>query len=731
MRYNTVMFVLADISLSFNNSWLWFALLGLVVYLGLVILLYRKTNPPFSRAVRLGLGIARYLALIFVILCVAEPVLSMQWEKKDDPLVVFLADNSSSINTVENFEAKRNFLNSFTAGEFRNLLPDDTRSDVYLFSDTLRSADNPEFDGQQTAIGDVINYLRERYRDENLTSIVIASDGLSNFGIDPVMAARQSGVPIYTVDLGPQKISRDIRIVDINHDPVAYSDKPFEIEIEIEGRGFERMNMPMVTSLGEQELDRKNIEVLGAGQRQRYTVEITPREPGVKNFNVRLPVQPEEELSENNSRNFSLKVLQSRKRILVVTDELNWDVTFLNRAISESPDYETALYVTEGRGRLDISRFPNNQDSLNSYDIVIFLRTSGRFVAEHMPLLNSYVRSHGGSVWFIPGLSSMERLAQSEDENILPYVPHYDDRYFNDFNFHATLTEDGRLHPVTRLRENARENSELWQSIPPFEEHVIYREIKPEAKILAVHPEKEINGRVIPVIFYHTFEAGKVLTFAAGPIWKIDFVSAGYGDETAAFKKLIMNSISWLTTREDVDRIRLATDKNIYRSGERVQMEATVLDQNYSPLENAVVDVVVRSADSDDSLIVSMNQGSSGQFNADLGLLQSGDYTFTGTVVWEDKVLEEISGDFKVEGFSLEQETLFLPPDMMQKISQASGGRHYNIDNFNNLRDDVKADARLTMQTSETRLASNLWMLIIILGLLSIEWLIRKRLQLL
>lgn len=719
------------ISLALNNSWLWLVIIALVAYLGLAILLYRRTNPPFSKKVRVGLGIIRYLALFLIIICLVEPVLSLAVQKKDNPVVVFLADNSSSIQTVENFDQKNAFLNDFISGKFNNLVPSDAGINAYLFSDTLDADIKPDFSGRQSSIGNVIDDVAENYKGRNLAAIVLASDGLSNYGLDPVNAAREAGVPIYAVDLGPQKISRDIRIVNIDHEPVAYAGKPFDLNIQLEGRGFEKLSIPLVASSNGRELARKNIEILGKGERQKFTLEITPQNPGVQNIKVNLPVQPDEELTDNNVRNINLKVLKSKKRILVATSALNWEATFLQRIIGTSPDFEIDLALESANSRLGAIAFPTVQDSLNQYDAVLLVNCRSQFIVRELNLLDSYVRNQGGSVWFLLGDKSLGRYPRDVSKSILPFSPRYDDRYFNDFDFHINLTEDGKIHPVTRLAEDSRENLALWQSIPPFEDHLVLSGLKPNTKILAVHPERNAGDDQAPLIFYNNYGKGKVLTFAAGPLWKIGFINIGYGGDDYGYKKLVMNSINWLTTEEDVERIRLAPNQAIYKSGERVGLSATVLDDNYSPLENSVVNVIVKAKDNPDSLIVSMNQEAPGRFTADLGMLPAGDYTINGSIMWEDRLLKQITSEFKVEGFSLEEETLFLPPDMMKKISQASGGKYYSIGDFEDIAGDLNTMPRYREESYETRIAGNFWVLLIILGLLTIEWIIRKRLQLL
>lgn len=720
-----------NISLSFNNHWLWLAAAGFLVYLFLVVLLYRKTNPPLSKNIRVLLGIIRYIALFTALICLAEPVFSIELQRRDDPIIVFLADNSSSIRTVENVETKQEFLEGFYTGEYDDLMPSEANIKKYVFADSYREERELSFDGQQTALGQTILDMAEVYQDQNLSAIVVASDGLSNYGPDPVSAAKEIGIPVYTVDLGPQKISRDLRVVNVVHDPVAYADRPFEIGIEIEGRGFDKLELPLTARSGGKELARKSIQVLGQGQRQRFTVEVIPQNPGIQNFSISLPVQPDEELGDNNSRNFSLKVLKSKKRILVAAQKLNWELTFLKRVISSSPDYEIDLVPFERGQRLSAISFPSSPDSINLYDLVITVNCKSQSLGPYLGLLDSYVYDHGGSLWFILGENSLMRVSTSEAERIWPYKPGLADRYYNDFPFHISLTEEGKLHPITRLIESSRENISLWRNIPPFEEHLTLAEPRSGSRILAEHPEKEYRGKSIPLIFVNNLGKGKTLTFALGPLWKIGFLNSGFGEGDFAYRQLLTNAVNWLTTKEDVERIRMSANQSIYKSGERVVLGATVLDDNYNPLEHSVVNAVIKAKERTDSLIVSLVQNSPGSFSADLGLLPAGDYTIKSSVVWEDKILKEIRSEFRVESFSLEEETLFLPPDMLARISRASGGKYYTTTDFENITKDLTAAAMYRSESKETRLAHNFWVLIVILALLSTEWLVRKRQQLL
>lgn len=718
-------------AISFNNHWLLTAIIALVIYIGLVVLLYRRTSPPYGKVLRISLGVMRYIALAVLILCLAEPVLSVSLKRQDKPEIVVLVDNSQSLKTVEDFERKQAFLQKLNSGGFDNLIPKEAKLDIYRFSDTLYQDDKLDFGGQQTALGNVLEDVDENYREGNLSAIVVVSDGLSNYGSDPIKIARESGVPIYAVDLGPQKISKDIRIVDITHDPVGYAGKPLKLDVEIEGRGYDKTSLPLVVRSEGAEITRKNIEILGQGQRQKIELEITPAEDGIRDYSISLPVQTDEELSENNRNNISVKILKSKKRILLASPDLNWEVTFLKRLISASPDFELDLSILNRSSRLEQINFPTSQDSLNAYDLIILVNFRNQVLASHLDRLDKYVEEHGGAIWFLLGNNSTGRIAPTIAGKVLPNTTNRNDRYYNDFDFHAQLTDEGRIHPVTRIIENSRENLALWQNLPPLEEHLLYAELKQDLKILAIHPEKTYQDQKVPVIAYRNLGQGKLLYFIAGPFWKMAFLSAGHGEDDLAYRQLMSNSINWLTTREDIERIKINTSQRIYSSGQRVTVDAVVLDDNYVPLENSVVDVVVKSDSDADSSMVNLHQEIPGQFRADLGLLPAGDYTLEGTVTWEDKVLKKVTGRFRVEAFSLEEETLFLPPDMLGKICQASGGKYFNLDNFEDISGEFNLLKKARIETRETGMAGNFWIMAIILALLTMEWLIRKRLQLL
>ena len=247
----------------------------------------------------------------------AEPVLSVSFQRQDKPEIVMLVDNSQSLKTVEDFQRKQDFLQKLNSGGFNDLIPAEAKLSIFQFSDTLYRDDKLDFAGQQTALGNVLEAVDENYRERNLSAVVVVSDGLSNYGSDPIKVARESGVPIYAVDLGPQKISKDIRIVDVTHDPVGYAGKPLKLEVEIEGRGYDKTSLPLVVRSQGKEITRKTVEILGQGQRQKIEMEITPAEDGIRDYNLSLPVQTDEELSENNRNNISVKILKSKKTNII------------------------------------------------------------------------------------------------------------------------------------------------------------------------------------------------------------------------------------------------------------------------------------------------------------------------------------------------------------------------------------------------------------------------------
>lgn len=723
-----------DIFLSFGGYWLVVAILLAIALLIFIFFYYRRTNPPLPKGTRIFLGIFRSLAITLLLFALSEPVFSYLLVKQLRPHVAVLFDNSESVKTVEDADTKMNVLKYLEKNPFPGEKETDFVRDNYMFSDTIEPlTDSLDFSGQRSALGDCLEDLNDKYKEQNLQGVVVISDGLVNSGVSPLRAASELSVPIYALDLGPQKASNDIRIVRLSNDEVGYAERPTQIEIEVESRGYNNLTVPVTIRSGGKTLTTEDITLTGKASRQTKTIEFVPPEEGIKTFSVSIPKQPEEELTDNNSRSFSMKILKSRHRILLAAGYLSWEVTFLRRVLDASEDFDCDLSVFDRSGKLRTTPFPQTADKLADYDLVILVDYSSPKLASRVDALTGYLKDHGKAVMFMLGAEFAKSSPSSPLANLLPFESTGPPSLHADGDFRIHLTEQGKYHPVMQLGDTPSQAQKVWDEMPPFEGYVTVGKEKPEATVLAVHQDPDLNGNLIPLVAINRVGKGKVLTTCFFPLWKSEFLAVGRGGSGEEYKTFINNCVRWLVTTEDVDRIRIEPDKSVFKSGERVTFSASLLDESYQAIDDGsvIITVMPDSTTKSDTLTSSMVRTSPGKMKADLHLLKPGNYKYTAELIRGDKTEATKSGRFMVEPFSLEEETLYETQDLLRDLTTASGGKLYSVATVDSLLSDADFSSRELERRREFPLANNWIILLAVLVLLSVEWAIRKRLQLL
>lgn len=723
-----------QLSLSFTNAWLVAAILLAVALIAFTIFYYRRTNPPISGRLRVTLAIMRSLVVILLLFSLAEPVFSYLLIRNIPPHIAVLFDNSESIRTVEDFDTKNGVLSDLIDGRFPGQTADGFIRDDYIFADSIAEvAGSLEFEGKQTSLGNCIASLQDVYSDQNLQGVVVISDGLVNSGRDPMSAASELGVPIHTIDLGPQRSSRDIRIVRMTHDDVGYEGKPSEIEIEIESRGFDEMNLPVRVRHRGTTLGSSEVRLAGGDARQTVTMEFVPASEGTRTYSVSVPGQPDEELTDNNSRSFSMKILKSKLRILLASGYPSWELTFLKRAIEASEDFDLDVSVFDRDSRLKTDFFPRSAEDLEKYDLVILLDYSPSILASRVDALSSYLSDHGKAAMFVIGTEFARSMPSGALSTLLPFDTRRMPTVKSTSSFHLQLTEQGKYHPVTQIADAGPQLQKIWSGLPPFEAYIDLGQEKSKATVLAVHPERDSRDNLIPLITVSRVGQGKVLATNFVPLWKTDFLSRGRGGSGDEYRNFVNNCVRWLVATEDVDRIRIQPAKPVFKSGERVTFTASLLDESYQAMENAsvILTVLPDSGTSADTLIASMVRSAPGRLRADFHLLNHGQYSYSADVMRDDMNVTTVKGKFVVEAFSLEEETLYEREDLLKELAATSGGGYYPISMLDSLIPKMNLMSGEHSTRREFSLSNNWIILLAVLVLLSLEWWIRKRVQLL
>jgi hypothetical protein len=726
------------INLQEKNLWLVIGLFVLAILLA--FLTYKRTYPPISKRKKTLLLSLRMVALFSLFLILSEPILTIVRRFVQKPVVAILVDTSKSMMFKGTQVSRKEELEDLLKSDPLEKLSSKAELQTYGFADTIfplnLKGELPDSLGKATSIGEAVKSVEDKLEDKNLRGIVILSDGANNLGTDPVFVAKSKNVPVYTCGIGEYTPPKDIAIERIVYNDIGYVDNKIPIQVDISQVGFDKLKVPVsikkISKGGEKETQaQENLTLSASGGTQALELAITPKEEGIHQYELTVPPQKEELIKENNRRIFSIKVLKSKIKVLLVSGSLNWEYAFLKRALEKDKNIDLKSLVYGKNKSAIIGRFPQSEKEASQFDILIFVDPPNFIFAQYKNQINDFVFKNGGSALFLLGKDFMETKAFMEAGSILPFHLEGATIRYLSTDLTLELTSEGRLHPVTRLVENSEENLKVWEELPPFLRVVILGSASTDAVTLATFKNPSGNGIISPSMVVRNYGKGKMMVATVTPFWRWDFLLWGIGKDNQSYQKLWNNSIRWLVTREDMDLINILTDKKIYKSGERINFYAKIFDQNYQKIKDASVLLKIKTEAAADSEMLSLSQDQMGDYTGTLRSLSPDKYLFEGEVFRDGTRIGSKKGEFTVEEYSLEDADLNTDFDLLKRMAEASGGKFYEKDQIGNLVTDLELVEKQEERTKEIQLWNHPILLILFIGCLSAEWAIRKRAQLL
>ncbi|MCK4546942.1 MAG: hypothetical protein KAW17_05805 [Candidatus Eisenbacteria sp.] len=733
----------------------WLVLVLFLLGLALVGEAYFRSAPPISSRRRLLLASLRFAALLVLMLIILDPTLTLTSGVSEKPKVTVLVDTSRSMGfsdrrpsdssaEPDSSRTRPRIQRAFEIlwGPPRGLIDElKSKAEVRLFQfaeDVAALGDRGTTEaawveesggGDQTNFGRALAKAVEGGGGGRPDAVILLSDGLSNVGKDPVVLASHLGVPVHTVGIGDPNPPKDVAIARCLANEVAYVDSRVEVRVDFAVSGLEIDSVPIRLWGGEDLLDSVCVDVGGRSETRRVSLFFTPAEEGVHRYRVEIPAQKGEDMIENNQRLLVVSVLKNRIKVYHVASRPSWDYAFLNRVLERDASVEvTARVLTPS----DATVLPPPGE-LAQYDVLILGDVSRRHLKgdEADRLVEAVTREGKGLVIF-GGRDGLD-FRGTPVEEILPLESGAGrGRHLVD-TFLPVLTPEGAVHMVTRLESESERNRAAWAELPPLDAMNVLGAPKPGAQRLLVHPSRNDGGEPLAVVTVHRTGAGKCVLISAYTLWRWKFLVAGFGGMGDPYERFWGNVVRWLVSREDLKRVRVASDRHVYRSGEVVVFRAQVYDDLFQPVDGATVVVTLtgkdRTADGrvEEELVLDPVGVGQGHYEGRLPFLPAGDYEVSAEALKGGQDLGKDRTELAVDTYSLEYERTAMGENLMRQVARASGGRYYTPTGADGLVRGMDLEQRWVRRVRELRVSNGALLFVLFAGLLFAEWFMRKR----
>ncbi|MBT4800152.1 MAG: hypothetical protein HOL96_02185, partial [Lentimicrobiaceae bacterium] len=220
-----------------SYSW-WAVLLVLATGLFYAGILYFK-NPlnKLSKLLTVLLFVTRFVVVSLLAFLLLSPYLKTKSKIVERPIMIIGVDNSSSLLLSSDSAYFRTRLDDELL-KLRSTLSDKCDVDIITFGEEINEYDSLSFDESLSDYSAFFSYIKETYSGQNVGAVLIAGDGITNSGVDPVSAASDLNWPIYSIALGDTIGSADVKISDVRFNSFVYKNDVFPIEVSLAAKNL-------------------------------------------------------------------------------------------------------------------------------------------------------------------------------------------------------------------------------------------------------------------------------------------------------------------------------------------------------------------------------------------------------------------------------------------------------------------------------------------------------------
>jgi len=629
----------------------------------------------------------RAISIFLLLLLLINPSIERKEITNEKPILSVLVDNSLSI---------QHFQKETEVGELLNQIRTDNslqaKFDVqyFQFGEQLKILDSLNFKENQTNIYKAINGV-EALQKNVIAPIVLISDGnQTNGNMYPFIETNKNTFPIVVGDTIAQS---DVRIAQLNVNKYSYLKNKFPVEIRALYEGTKNSTTQLSIAYKGKTIYKKNLLFSADNNVQTITTNIESTQEGIQYYKASLTNIEGEQNIENNTKSFSVEVLNEQTTILLLTSVLHPDIGALKKSIE-----------TNKQRSVTVQQINNFKGNINDYQLVILYQPTIDFKK-----VFDEIHKNNSNYFVITGTQTNWNFLSEMQSNYYKNSINQSEEYGAIFNngFLTFGQEDISFESFSPLKDafgrltlNSKFDVLLFQNIAG---------IRTETPLLAT--------------FENTNQKSAVLLGEG--IWKWRATSFINSSSFEDFDGFISNLVQYLASTKKRERLSLSYEK-LFSANIPITISAFYVDKNYQFDARANLNLKVTNSTTNRSQNIPFSLQNN-SFEAVVEELPPGDYQFIVTI--ENQTIGKL-GQFKITSYQIEEQFTKANQKELELLAANTNGRVYYSSTSLQLLSDLVSDNRYTILQKSKTINQQLidWKFVLWLAILflAIEWFIRK-----
>ena len=633
------------------------------------------------------LFVLRTMSIFLLILLLINPIIKQVKLQSIKPVLAVLVDNSQSISF---FNEGKNIV-SFVQ-EIKDDLSIKEKFDIqeFSFGNKLNKLDSLSFTDLQTNISEAISSQNQLYSNK-IAPIILVTDGNQTIGNDYEFL--DSNQKIFPIVFGDTIQYKDLKIEQLNVNKFSYLKNKFPVEVFLKYQGKKKITSQFSIQFEGKTVFTKKIGFSSTNNSKTITTNLISNKKGLQKYTASIREIKGEKNIKNNTKKFSVDVIDEQTKILILASVLHPDLGALKKSIESNQ-----------QRLVDISMVNDFKKEINDYQLVILYQINDSFTD-----VIRKIKTKNKNYLLISGANTDWNFFNNQELNITK-------NYINQIENYEVVFNPSFL---TFLQKDIGFNQ-----FPPLKDKFGAITISKEHQTLLYQKINGINNKQpLLVTFDAKYHTSGVL-FGEG-LWR--WRSASFLDENSFqdFDEFIGNLVQYLASNKK--RNRLDTNiEPIYPGNSTINISAFYRGKNYKFDTRASLEITVTNIETKKT-ITNPFRLTNNSYQTAIENLKSGEYNYKISVVGQQINLH---GTFKVKDYQIEKQFTNVNHAKLIKLAKKTGGEVYFKNEITDLKKALLENKSFYTTHKKTTTAQNLidwkWILGLIISLFTLEWFLRK-----
>ena len=593
------------------------------------------------------------------------------------------------------------------------------KNNIFSFGseiDTNWVSGKKNFSQGSTNLGMVLDHIKNNKNEKSAGSVII-TDGQANLGKEIGIQELSNKKPIHIVGVGDTSPSLDVAIKSIDAPPVIIKGENAELVVHITYNGNSNKKLNITLYSQNKLMGSKVISSSGNNSIDKVRFMINPDLTGKMEYKVQVNAIADEINIQNNKQVFYIQVLKNIYQVALITGAPNFNTQFLKNKIFDNSKVKVDHFIY----RNNIYSISLKQFWETKYDLIIF---DNHPIKNNASEWNSYLRVFAKKI-----LSQKTSLALIAGHDI-------DEATFESY---LKLIELNYKKSIIKLGSEFPWNiTENWDRTFPFTstkvDNFLKKNFPPIYVGINIDPN---NTNVLADFLTPEMSVPLFLISEKGPlrfaVWTSpDLNKLHLKSQNENYfnlhEDLFNPVITWLMRTNNEESIYFRSDKNSYQQGEQISIIGKPISEDRFGDEGLIH--VYRN----DSLINTKQlfyDSNADTYEGKFWASKAGMLKYKIIIPGEEKSTTIGQGEIHVQESQIELNKVFLDEMPLKKLAEATGGTFYPWDNKDELTNIITQKVVKSTYNKRVILKQAIGIIILLFILVSIDWILRKRLGLL